>query len=63
MYGFVYFSIQIDVDIRRPCIVGKVFTFDTGGISIKPTSGMWDMKYDMCGAATVFNGGIMVNWI
>ena len=43
-----------DVDIQRPCIVGKGITFDTGGISIKPTSGMWDMKYDMCGAATVF---------
>ena len=43
-----------DVDIRRPCIVGKGITFDTGGISIKPTNGMWDMKYDMCGAATVF---------
>ena len=34
--------------------VGKGVCFDTGGISIKPTSGMWDMKYDMCGAATVF---------
>tara|TARA_B100000614_G_scaffold64060_2_gene56754 strand:+ start:14739 stop:16262 length:1524 start_codon:yes stop_codon:yes gene_type:complete len=43
-----------DVGVRRPCIVGKGITFDTGGISIKPTSGMWDMKYDMCGAATVF---------
>jgi len=43
-----------DRDVQRPCIVGKGITFDTGGISIKPTSGMWDMKYDMCGAATVF---------
>ena len=43
-----------DDGVRRPCIVGKGITFDTGGISIKPTSGMWDMKYDMCGAATVF---------
>ncbi len=43
-----------DKDIRRPCVVGKGITFDTGGISIKPTQGMWDMKYDMCGAATVF---------
>ena len=45
---------KADLDSRRPCIVGKGITFDTGGISIKPTSGMWDMKYDMCGAATVF---------
>lgn len=34
-------------------LVGKGITFDSGGISIKPTDGMWDMKYDMCGAAAV----------
>jgi len=33
--------------------VGKGVTFDTGGISIKPANGMWDMKYDMGGSATV----------
>jgi leucyl aminopeptidase len=33
--------------------VGKGITFDTGGISIKPGAGMEEMKYDMCGAATV----------
>lgn len=33
--------------------VGKGVTFDTGGISIKPSNGMWDMKYDMGGSATV----------
>lgn len=37
--------------------VGKGITFDTGGISIKPSSKMDEMKYDMCGAATVL--GIM----
>mgnify|MGYP001162279864 FL=1 len=52
----VLFTLNPDADegVQRPCIVGKGITFDTGGISIKPTSGMWDMKYDMCGAATVF---------
>jgi leucyl aminopeptidase len=52
----VIFTLNPDADagVRRPCIVGKGITFDTGGISIKPTSGMWDMKYDMCGAAAVF---------
>ncbi len=52
----VIFTLNPDADkeVSRPCIVGKGITFDTGGISIKPTSGMWDMKYDMCGAATVF---------
>ena len=34
-------------------LVGKGITFDTGGISIKPGSAMDEMKYDMCGAATV----------
>ena len=37
-----------------PCIVGKGITFDTGGISIKPSAGMEDMKFDMHGSATVF---------
>ena len=35
-------------------LVGKGITFDTGGISIKPAAGMDEMKYDMCGAASVF---------
>lgn len=33
--------------------VGKGVTFDTGGISIKPSAGMADMKYDMAGSAAV----------
>jgi leucyl aminopeptidase len=38
----------------RPYVfVGKGITFDSGGISIKPGGGMDEMKYDMCGAATV----------
>lgn len=32
-------------------LVGKAITFDTGGISIKPTEGMWRMKDDMGGGA------------
>ena len=35
------------------CIVGKGITFDSGGISLKPSAGMQDMKHDMSGAATV----------
>ncbi|HZW23637.1 leucyl aminopeptidase [Noviherbaspirillum sp.] len=34
-------------------LVGKGITFDTGGISIKPSANMDEMKYDMCGAASV----------
>ena len=35
------------------CIVGKGITFDTGGISIKPSKNMDQMKYDMSGGAAV----------
>lgn len=38
-------------------LVGKGLTFDSGGISIKPDENMDEMKYDMCGAATVY--GVM----
>jgi leucyl aminopeptidase len=34
-------------------LVGKGVTFDTGGISLKPGASMDEMKYDMCGAASV----------
>ncbi len=34
-------------------LVGKGITFDSGGISLKPGPGMDEMKYDMCGAASV----------
>ena len=39
---------------QKPVVlVGKGITFDTGGISLKPGEGMDEMKYDMCGAASV----------
>jgi leucyl aminopeptidase len=34
-------------------VVGKGITFDSGGISLKPSGSMWEMKYDMCGGAAV----------
>lgn len=34
-------------------LVGKGLTFDSGGISLKPGEGMDEMKYDMCGAASM----------
>jgi leucyl aminopeptidase len=34
-------------------LIGKGITFDSGGISIKPSAAMDEMKYDMCGAASV----------
>jgi leucyl aminopeptidase len=39
---------------KKPvCFVGKGLTFDSGGISIKPSAGMEEMKFDMCGGANV----------
>jgi len=42
-------------DKKQPPIVfvGKGVTFDSGGISLKPGAAMDEMKYDMCGAASV----------
>lgn len=43
---------------QKPLVlVGKGITFDSGGISLKPGLNMNEMKYDMCGAATV--AGVM----
>ncbi len=44
-------------DAKPVALVGKGITFDTGGISIKPASAMDEMKFDMCGAASVL--GVM----
>ncbi|HEY3645940.1 MAG TPA: leucyl aminopeptidase, partial [Gammaproteobacteria bacterium] len=41
-------------DQKPHVLVGKGITFDTGGISIKPAPAMDEMKFDMCGAASVF---------
>ncbi|OSN06299.1 leucyl aminopeptidase [Lonsdalea iberica] len=46
-----------DADAKPVVLVGKGLTFDSGGISIKPADSMDEMKYDMCGAATVY--GVM----
>lgn len=40
-------------DAKPIVLVGKGVTFDSGGISLKPGAGMDEMKYDMCGAASV----------
>ncbi|MGB0663798.1 MAG: leucyl aminopeptidase [Pontibacterium sp.] len=40
-------------DAPNHVIVGKGITFDTGGISLKPGAKMDEMKFDMCGAASV----------
>lgn len=46
-----------DPQTKPIVLVGKGLTFDAGGISLKPAEAMDEMKYDMCGAATVY--GVM----
>ncbi len=38
---------------KTVCLVGKGITFDSGGLSLKPSSGMETMKIDMAGAASI----------
>ena len=40
----------------KVAFVGKGLTFDSGGISIKPSARMDEMRYDMCGGAAVLGG-------
>ena len=40
-------------DAKPYVLVGKGITFDTGGINLKTAGGIEEMKYDMCGAASV----------
>lgn len=42
-----------NADDKPHLLLGKGITFDTGGISLKPGEAMDEMKYDMCGAASV----------
>ena len=42
-----------DKNAKPIVLIGKGLTFDAGGISLKPGPGMDEMKYDMCGGATV----------
>ncbi|WP_252179438.1 leucyl aminopeptidase [Endozoicomonas sp. 4G] len=41
-------------DEKPIVLLGKGITFDTGGISLKPGAAMDEMKFDMCGAASIF---------
>lgn len=46
---------------KNPTVfVGKGLTFDTGGISIKPSQSMEEMKYDMCGGAAVIGAMLAI---
>jgi leucyl aminopeptidase len=61
--GALHKSAMVHIKIRgqksKPvAFVGKGITFDTGGLDIKPSSGMRLMKKDMAGAAVVFGLGL-----
>ncbi|MEN8232633.1 MAG: leucyl aminopeptidase [Thermodesulfobacteriota bacterium] len=47
--------LEYKTSARNPTLlmVGKGLTFDSGGISLKPPTGMEEMKFDMCGGAAV----------
>lgn len=51
---FIELTYQGAAKSQAPVVlVGKGITFDTGGISLKPAAAMDEMKFDMCGAASV----------
>ena len=51
---FIVLRYEMAVKAQAPIVlIGKGITFDTGGISIKPAAEMDEMKFDMCGAASV----------
>ena len=56
--------IKISYTPARPkahiALVGKGITFDTGGISLKPSNAILGMKYDMAGAATVGQAALAI---
>ena len=51
--SLIHYNGAADKNAQPIVIVGKGLTFDAGGISIKPSEGMDEMKYDMGGAAAV----------
>ncbi|VFP88552.1 leucyl aminopeptidase [Candidatus Erwinia haradaeae] len=50
----IKYSGALDPKTNPIILIGKGVTFDTGGISLKPSENMDEMKYDMCGAASVY---------
>ncbi|KAB2824128.1 MULTISPECIES: leucyl aminopeptidase [Aliivibrio] len=54
MMSIMEYKGHSDPTAKPIVLIGKGLTFDSGGISIKPSDGMDEMKYDMCGAASVF---------
>lgn len=49
-----YTPAKVTKNTKHICFVGKGLTFDTGGLSLKPSTSMVNMKFDMAGSATVY---------
>lgn len=45
---------------KTVALVGKGLTFDTGGVCLKPSAGMEEMKYDMCGGAALLGAAYIL---
>jgi leucyl aminopeptidase len=61
---FVVLEYLAGKEAKPIVLIGKGVTFDSGGISLKPSMNMDSMKYDMCGAATVialFEASVRLN--
>lgn len=54
MMSVIEYKGHPDPNSKPIVLIGKGLTFDAGGISLKPAGSMDEMKYDMCGAASVF---------
>lgn len=52
--SILHYNNAPDKHAKPIVLVGKGLTFDAGGISLKPAADMDEMKYDMCGTASVF---------
>ncbi|WWP01681.1 MAG: leucyl aminopeptidase [Candidatus Dasytiphilus stammeri] len=57
MMSVIEYKAHPHPDSKPIVLIGKGLTFDSGGINLKPTNAMDEMKYDMCGAASVY--GVM----
>ncbi|VFP87589.1 Cytosol aminopeptidase [Candidatus Erwinia haradaeae] len=54
LMSVIKYTGALNVKTRPIVFIGKGVTFDTGGVSLKPGESMDEMKYDMCGAASVY---------
>jgi leucyl aminopeptidase len=52
---FIHLSYKPKTATKKVVLIGKGVTFDSGGLSLKPSAAMEDMKTDMAGAATVIS--------